>query len=592
MVVVELDENHPGQVRKTTLGKNQVLQHVVRGGTWFGAYPATGTEYSLVGCTVSPGFEFTDFELADPFILKKQFPKATVMINKMTKGLTSSAPNSSGKALAVGRKRKNSIQSHPVFRTSPTEKPRQLLNSLALFAAILYCGHKATASSSSREASSALSSALSMAFLSFELFVFLQTRDLITLWPHPGFWRLVFGAGAFYALVLVAMLNLDFMKARWIFESILGDIGTWDSFSSKMQSVKSDTMSTCDVTPMSVFKQIFMAPWFLSHALGWCGKMMIFRDWRVCLIAALFFEFTELTFTYVVPEFEECWWDSVFLDTLGANLLGMWMGTYVNRWTAASAKKEGNVGSGLDWSGAELRTGEIDQLTAMVSPLSTPSYKWKIFSSPLRLLQVCVLIAVMLFIEINTFLMMNTMGIPHDSVFNKLRLALFGFLSLPAAAEWYVYIEQTDQAGADVARIGPACWLCMCCAVLENCLFWKFFPAHFVEELGKLNSAIPIPQDILIKHLIAWVLFLTWVVLRFKVIGSKVDDSDLDSEDREIVKRLVSEQGKLSSRRRASIFKMVPSKVQEKIVMMEGVDLILYAALVPLFALCVNWKFD
>jgi hypothetical protein len=63
-------------------------------------------------------------------------------------------------------------------------------------------------------------------------------------------------------------------------------------------------------------------------------------------------------------------------------------------------------------------------------------YTWQIFKNPLRLMQVFILISVMLFIETNTFLMMNTMGIPHDSIYNKARLVLFGFMSIPAAAEW------------------------------------------------------------------------------------------------------------------------------------------------------------
>lgn len=40
-------------------------QHVVPAGTWFGAKPAPGTEFALVGCTVAPGFDFADFELAE-----------------------------------------------------------------------------------------------------------------------------------------------------------------------------------------------------------------------------------------------------------------------------------------------------------------------------------------------------------------------------------------------------------------------------------------------------------------------------------------------------------------------------------------------
>lgn len=46
------------------LGAGQTFQAVVPAGTWFAASPAVGSDYSLVGCTVSPGFDFRDFEMA------------------------------------------------------------------------------------------------------------------------------------------------------------------------------------------------------------------------------------------------------------------------------------------------------------------------------------------------------------------------------------------------------------------------------------------------------------------------------------------------------------------------------------------------
>ena len=45
------------------MNQGEVVQYVVKAGTWFGSFPNEGTEYSFVGCTVSPGFEFEDFEL-------------------------------------------------------------------------------------------------------------------------------------------------------------------------------------------------------------------------------------------------------------------------------------------------------------------------------------------------------------------------------------------------------------------------------------------------------------------------------------------------------------------------------------------------
>jgi predicted cupin superfamily sugar epimerase len=63
--IIELDTE--GNEIITLLGKNisigERLQHVVPANRWFGARLAEGSEFCLVGCQVSPGFDFQDFEL-------------------------------------------------------------------------------------------------------------------------------------------------------------------------------------------------------------------------------------------------------------------------------------------------------------------------------------------------------------------------------------------------------------------------------------------------------------------------------------------------------------------------------------------------
>ena len=77
-----------GTADRTVLGPDldagQKLQCVVPAGRWFGAYPEPGTEFTLAGCTVSPGFDFADFELAKRFELLRQFPQARELIEKLT----------------------------------------------------------------------------------------------------------------------------------------------------------------------------------------------------------------------------------------------------------------------------------------------------------------------------------------------------------------------------------------------------------------------------------------------------------------------------------------------------------------------------
>ena len=68
-----------GSLTVIRLGNNpergEVFQAVVPAGCWFGSKPAPGSAYALVGCTVAPGFDFADFELAEPDMMVAEFPQ-------------------------------------------------------------------------------------------------------------------------------------------------------------------------------------------------------------------------------------------------------------------------------------------------------------------------------------------------------------------------------------------------------------------------------------------------------------------------------------------------------------------------------------
>jgi predicted cupin superfamily sugar epimerase len=133
LVVVELTIE--GGAKRTRLGRDvlagEQLQHVVPGGgallgsallahckrlgltrrfltVWFGAYlegPANG--YALVGCTVAPGFDFADFELARRDILLSSFPAVSAdVICQLTR------PSAAGAA---------EVQRHPAPPPPPPE---------------------------------------------------------------------------------------------------------------------------------------------------------------------------------------------------------------------------------------------------------------------------------------------------------------------------------------------------------------------------------------------------------------------------------------------------------------------------------------
>ena len=61
----------------------QCWQGVVRAGCWFGATVDTSMSFSLVGCTVAPGFDFADFELAERDALLRQYPQHAALIARL-----------------------------------------------------------------------------------------------------------------------------------------------------------------------------------------------------------------------------------------------------------------------------------------------------------------------------------------------------------------------------------------------------------------------------------------------------------------------------------------------------------------------------
>ena len=76
------------QLTIVTLGQDssrgQLFQYVVPANCWFASRPAKESEFCFVGCTVAPGFDFTDFELGDRQNLLAEFPQHRAWIERLT----------------------------------------------------------------------------------------------------------------------------------------------------------------------------------------------------------------------------------------------------------------------------------------------------------------------------------------------------------------------------------------------------------------------------------------------------------------------------------------------------------------------------
>lgn len=65
--------------------KEEAFQFVVPANCWFASIPDQSVDFSFVGCTVAPGFDFNDFELANREEMIKEFPQHSVIIEKLTR---------------------------------------------------------------------------------------------------------------------------------------------------------------------------------------------------------------------------------------------------------------------------------------------------------------------------------------------------------------------------------------------------------------------------------------------------------------------------------------------------------------------------
>ena len=87
LVVYDIDPE--GRLTEHLLGNNpennESFQCMVKAGHWFGARIKDNGAYSLVGCTVSPGFDFNDFELAQREALLQQYPQQEAIIRALTR---------------------------------------------------------------------------------------------------------------------------------------------------------------------------------------------------------------------------------------------------------------------------------------------------------------------------------------------------------------------------------------------------------------------------------------------------------------------------------------------------------------------------
>ena len=225
-------------------------------------------------------------------------------------------------------------KNHEFQEYSPTFYKPHTLKSLFLLLVILFflsqsnfLGNLASQQGDETEIKSDESGALLGVSFAFICLGSIHLPNTVMSRPHVIFWRALLAVFILYAMFVTYLLLLPVDKARKtlrMFDSNLGVPLAERSYGEDCRLFTPEHPTSY----MANFMDAVFDCHFIAHFLGWWGKMMIMRDWYVAWTCSIAFEICEITFRHWLPNFYECWWDHLFLDLFGCNLIGIILGHY------------------------------------------------------------------------------------------------------------------------------------------------------------------------------------------------------------------------------------------------------------------------
>jgi len=369
----------------------------------------------------------------------------------------------------------------------------------------------------------------------FGLFYFaVQNRDSLLMRPHPFVWRVVHGQAVLYAMLLVAMATQDVVKIR--------DLVRWmqfDDLKVELPDASKDYAADCRLFSaelaqesgnwVDLFRPITdrIDVFIISHSLGWLVHALIIRDWTIWWMASFLFEVMEVTYKHWLPNFKECWWDHLFLDLFGCNLLG----GIVGFWLVGHFKAR--TYSWLTLRKIPTARGKINRIILQFTPMAWSNYEWGVLESPRKLLGVLWLLLVLMQVNVNSFMLKNVLHWNTNFWLNKARLATVGTLSIPAVLEWYQW------STVDTRRMGPNIWLLHVVVGLEVLVIARF--SDFEADSGLFVT--PMPAFTFRCWVCSWAGLLAWTFNYYSTYGFTPAYKDIMSDMKSTARTAYAEGG-------------------------------------------------
>jgi phosphatidylserine synthase 2 len=324
--------------------------------------------------------------------------------------------------------------------------------------------------------------------------------------PHPVFWRMLLGLALAYLVLLTFLLFQSLDDARQLLRWLDPKLGK--PLPDKMYA------DHCEIYtpehPSSSFayvKDCFLDVYVLAHAIGWWLKMIIIRDVKLCTFLSVFFEFLEISLKHQLPNFTECWWDSVVMDVILCNQGGILLGWVTCR---MFEMREYYWGIGDDASTQAGRFSALSRSAKQLTPYSWSVYKWEVFTSSKNFVTTIWYVAFVNLVDLSNFYLKFVLWIPANHWILLYRLLFWAIFAVACTREYYEYV----QSGFKL-RLGVHCWIAHLLLLVE----WLIV---ITNSAGMFNDPMPLWLQYT-WTLIAGFLISAGMCLFYKDLAKKID---------------------------------------------------------------------
>ncbi|XP_039846701.1 CDP-diacylglycerol--serine O-phosphatidyltransferase 1-like isoform X2 [Panicum virgatum] len=290
--------------------------------------------------------------------------------------------------------------------------------------------------------------------------------------PHPAIWRLVHGMAVVYLVALTFLLFQTRDDARQFMKYLHPDLGV----ELPERSYGTDCRIYVPDHPKSRFNnvnEIIFDEFVIAHILGWWGKAIMIRNQPLLWVLSIGFELMELTFRHMLPNFNECWWDSIVLDILICNWFGIWAGMRTVRYFD---------GKTYVWVGLSRQPNIISKVKRTLgqfTPAQWDKDEWYPLLGPWRFIQVLSLCIVFMAVELNTFFLKFCLWIPPRNPLIVYRLVLWWLIAIPTIREYNTYLQDRKP----FKKVGSFCWLSLAICIVELLICIKFGHGLFPKSM-------------------------------------------------------------------------------------------------------------